>query len=225
MPLEKIPLKENNTLRGFKYSPQTGNIYRNFTTRSKENAGVITRKNRGYLCFSFAKKHYLCHRAAFLLMGFDVSKIPMIDHVNGIRSDNRLTNLRICDSRLNQNNRHTHRKGKLVGASLTTRTGTFRSQIEIEGRSVDLGYFKTEVEAHTMYASAIKHVLGEEYHEEIQSYIAGRQAIIAERGIWFDRKKKRFFVYNTNKGKPTLLGAFKTRKAAEQMKRDAEEQK
>lgn len=83
-----------------------------------------------------------------------------IDHINGVRCDNRLDNLRIVTSRENSQNKVCHRQGKLVGASLRNKginlKKPWQSAIKINGKRKSLGYFATELEAHQTYMAKCK---------------------------------------------------------------------
>ncbi len=78
-----------------------------------------------------------------------------IDHVNGVRTDNRLENLRVVTLRQNSQNLECHRNGKLVGAIYCKRMvhlkKPWRSIIYLDGKRFHLGYFETELEAHETY--------------------------------------------------------------------------
>lgn len=144
-----------NDLRGYKYSPQTGNFFRN---RKPEygKQGVITRVSaNGYLIFSSASgssKEKKVHRTAIeIILDTKLNSDQHIDHINGKKTDNRLSNLRILDNRRNCSNRHYHRAGKLVGASYYKRTGRYRSTIKINSKQTTIGWFDSEMEAHLAY--------------------------------------------------------------------------
>ena len=83
-----------------------------------------------------------------------------IDHINGVRCDNRLENLRIVTSRENSQNKVCHRQGKLVGTSLRNKGRNLKkpwqSAIKINGKRKSLGYFATELEAHQTYMAKCK---------------------------------------------------------------------
>ena len=70
-----------------------------------------------------------------------ISKLD-VDHINGDKSDNRLSNLRYVTSRENN-----LAKASSKGYHYCTQTGRWRSEIVIDGKRVWLGRFNTEEEA------------------------------------------------------------------------------
>lgn len=97
---------------------------------------------------------YKAHRLAWLYVHGQWPKHE-IDHINGIKSDNRIANLRDVPKNINQQN---HRKAnagnptRLIGA---VRHGKgFTASIRVEGRLLYLGKFPTAMEAHAVYLEA-----------------------------------------------------------------------
>ena len=84
----------------------------------------------------------------------------VVDHINGNQLDNRKSNLRICTNRENQQNRYTHRSGRLVGSSFHKRSGKWQCVMMIDGKLTHKGLFKTELEAHEAYKEALKELAG-----------------------------------------------------------------
>jgi hypothetical protein len=77
----------------------------------------------------------------------------VIDHINGVKTDNRVDNLRIVTQQKNCENRRSkgyHKIGK-----------KWRAQIKVNKKKHHLGYFDTEQEAHAAYldAKAIHHII------------------------------------------------------------------
>ena len=85
-----------------------------------------------------------------------------IDHINGIKTDNRLDNLRVVTPRQNLQNTKRHRKGGLVGASLCKNTErstrSWRASIYLDGKQTHLGMFETELEAHNAYLTKLNEI-------------------------------------------------------------------
>jgi len=88
--------------------------------------------------------------------------VGVIDHINGDRNDNRISNLRDTTASGNNQNRRTaiHNKSTgLLGASFVKRKGKYQAQIKINGKQFGLGLYKTAEEAHQVYLKAKR-----EYH-------------------------------------------------------------
>lgn len=80
----------------------------------------------------------------------------MIDHMNGITLDNRLSNLRhatrsqnVCNQKLRIN-----RKGFLKGAHWHKGNKTWTACIGLKGKHIHLGTFRSQEEAHAAYKNA-----------------------------------------------------------------------
>jgi hypothetical protein len=70
------------------YNELTGEFF------NRKSGKKLTAKNRGgYLVMSYKKKSYLCHRLAWLYVYGSYPK-NVIDHINRVRDDNRISNLR-----------------------------------------------------------------------------------------------------------------------------------
>lgn len=110
--------------------------------------------NKGYLKVNLSGKTHLVHRLIFIIeFGYSPYEI---DHLNGNKTDNRVSNLRNVSDRQNACNRGRHRKGKLVGASVEKSRHKWRAQIEVEKKKIHLGYFGTEEQANAAYLSYVK---------------------------------------------------------------------
>ena len=105
----------------------------------------------GYIHPNVGGLRVLQHRiiaAAFL--GLDITDLKIqVDHINGIRHDNRLENLRLVNNQQNQWNRT-----KTKGDYLNKRDRKWSAQIAIDGKKIHIGYFDSEEEAHNSYLEA-----------------------------------------------------------------------
>lgn len=104
----------------------------------------------GAIRIKINKKLYFAHRLAWFYI-YDQWPKGQIDHINGVRDDNRIENLRDVTHRENQQNRIEHRLGNLVGAIYNINTKKWQSQIVVNKKKIYLGQFDTELEAHKAY--------------------------------------------------------------------------
>lgn len=119
-----------------------------------DKAGVI--HSSGYVRIKVDGKSYLGHRLAWLYMNGSMPE-RQIDHINGIRSDNRMENLRVASHSENMCNKRQpqcNNKAGFLGVSLHKPTGKYIAQIGINGRYRNLGYFDTPEQAHERYIQA-----------------------------------------------------------------------
>ena len=81
----------------------------------------------------------------------------VIDHINGVKTDNRLENLQIISQRENSSK---NRKGssKYTGVSLVKGRNKFRAQIVIDGKLINLGDFTDETKAAEAYQIALNNL-------------------------------------------------------------------
>jgi hypothetical protein len=139
------------------YNPDTGIITWKEVTRGKivhgREAGYLSKGYR-MICVDYVKK--FGHVFAWFL---HYNKWPNgeIDHINGIKNDNRICNLREVTHRENALNRKCHRKGKLYGVTFHSEcayTCPWEAKIRLGGKVTHLGNYKTEAEAHLAYCKA-----------------------------------------------------------------------
>jgi hypothetical protein len=132
------------------YDPKTGVL---IWKKSGKEAGCY-HKGKGYRVVSVNNRQYKAHRLAWLLH-YGRWPNPYIDHINGVRDDNRIANLRETTTRGNGMNRKEHRAGKLPGTDRAD-GARWKARIEINGKSKYLGCFNSESEAHKAYLSACR---------------------------------------------------------------------
>lgn len=129
------------------YNKETGEIFR----RGRLCEGKFT---TGYIRIYFNYRAYCGHRVAWLLAtGSDPGEM-LIDHINGIKNDNRFCNLRLVGARDNTINREKFRSGNLlIGTKFYKGGGTkvWQARIFINKKFKSLGYFKTQEEASAKY--------------------------------------------------------------------------
>ncbi|ELH8509758.1 HNH endonuclease [Salmonella enterica] len=92
----------------------------------------------------------MAHRVAWILHhGKPIPDGMQVDHINGIRTDNRIENLRLVTHTENQ---HNQRKAK--GYTWNTQCRKWRAQIRVGGKHKTLGLYATELEARAAYMRA-----------------------------------------------------------------------
>ncbi|WP_034689891.1 HNH endonuclease [Acidovorax sp. MR-S7] len=121
------------------------------------NPGDIagTPDGRGYQSIMISRKGYRSHRLAWLHV-YGEWPDGDIDHINGDRSDNRITNLRVCTNAENGQNRGLNKNNKsgYVGVSFNAQSGKWQAHIHADGRRHRLGEFSVKEDAASAYARA-----------------------------------------------------------------------
>ena len=127
----------------FKYDPENGNIYWLDTGRV---AGHVN--DRGYRIIEVAGKRYKAHRIAWTIY-HGQPPTGQIDHLNRIKSDNRIINLRDTDTQGNMRNRNpqTNNTSGQVGVVWHKLKKKWIARIKVNGKHKWLGEFKDKKDA------------------------------------------------------------------------------
>lgn len=109
----------------------------------------------GYVVITINGKRHKAHRLAWLYVHGRWPAVAM-DHINGVRTDNRLENLREANWSENQHNRKRQRNNQsgYMGVSWDRHARKWRAGIRAGGRSENLGGYDTPEEAHSAYLAA-----------------------------------------------------------------------
>ena len=137
----------------FDYDPETGNLFAKVRLSKKTLAGhlLCCKNKKGYVHFNLDGKFYYAHRVIWKLQTMQEPNI--IDHINGIKWDNRIENLRSVTSSQNNLN-HQDALGYWLNKKLKNRP--FVAEIQ----NLYLGAFSTENEARRAYLVKRKELIG-----------------------------------------------------------------
>jgi len=149
------------------YDPATGNLF--WRRRPKEMFSSVREHNRwntryagqralicvnktGYCAGHVMNFSVLAHR---VIWAMQTGKWPRgeIDHINGNRSDNRWSNLRVVTRNQNMQNKNptSGSTSKYLGVGWHKASASWVAQIACNGRKIHIGCFKTESDAAMAY--------------------------------------------------------------------------
>lgn len=125
-----------------------------FTVKTGDISGTVN--VNGYRVIRLDGKDHRAHRLAWLLVHGDWPK-HQIDHINGIKDDNRIANLRDVTPAQNTCNRvkaMTTSGSGLLGVVQNKATGKWMTYITRNKKTKALGTFATKEAAHDVYIKA-----------------------------------------------------------------------
>lgn len=129
----------------FDYNPETGIFTRLKTVKSNAMAGDIAGRkgSYGYIHISIDGSSCLAHRLAWIYVH---GKLPegIIDHINGIRNDNRILNLREATDAENKRNARTPLRNTsgVKGVSWAKREKKWQVHMKLDGKTYWFGYHR-----------------------------------------------------------------------------------
>jgi len=140
------------------YDPDTGVLTWRVARGSNAPAGGVAGCDRGdgYRRIEIDGRRIYAHRIAWAI-SIGEWPVSQIDHVNGIRDDNRLANLREATHAENhQNRRRSQRNSKsgFLGVHFRKNVGKWQAGINIGRERKYLGLFATAELAHAAYLAA-----------------------------------------------------------------------
>lgn len=147
------------------YNPETGDFHWKKSPAKRVRIGDIAgyKTGQGYRELEFRGCMYGMHRLAWWMVHGVLPK-EEVDHINGIRDDNRICNLREASKAQNQHNRKRWGKGtssNLKGSSFHKASGKWTADIQCNKKRIHLGLFDSAEEAHRAYLVAAKNLHGE----------------------------------------------------------------
>lgn len=130
--------------------PDTGTM-----AKIQTNMGSVI--SNGYVSVWFNGKNDYMHRVIWEFVNGPIPEGMVIDHINGVRSDNRIQNLRLATPSQNAQNRTRSKNNKsgVKGISFHQRDKKWHANIGVNGRQKYLGSFDTAPEAESAYLQAV----------------------------------------------------------------------
>ena len=120
-----------------------------------------------YLCKEGKKKIHSIHRLIGNAFIPNPDNLSDIDHINQVKTDNRIENLRWISSANNLRNRKKWEgtTSKFQGVSWHKHNNKWTAQIKLNGRKKHLGYFETEEEAYSVWCAFVYENNLQEFYE------------------------------------------------------------
>jgi hypothetical protein len=146
------------------YNAETGVFHWLKVTSNRTKIGAVagTLCGNGYQYIRVDNKRMLSHRLAWFMFYGDWPP-DQVDHINCIRSDNRISNLRLaCNSenKCNEGLRTTNSSG-FKGVSWDIRKKLWQATITKNYKQIHLGRFNTKALAHEAYLQAAQKLHGD----------------------------------------------------------------
>lgn len=159
--MAKADLTAQRLRETLSYDQSTG-LFCWLASRSNVRAGSVAgaTKSDGYTQIGIDGRLYLAHRLAFLYV---LGSMPSgdVDHINGVISDNRFSNLRDVPRLINMQNQRRAQKSNIsgflgVGFDRRRMKAPFYARIRLPGntRPTFLGYFDSPSKASEAYIAA-----------------------------------------------------------------------
>lgn len=149
------------------YNPFTG-LFTWLSAKGSKTAGSLAGavNTKGYVRIRLDNKTYLAHRLVWLYL-YGRWPVEQLDHINGIRADNRRVNLRECNQSQNMANSRGHLKAIVAYKGVyKNRQNSYRAELIHEGKRYNLGCYLTPEEAKHAYDLKAKELQGEFFKDE-----------------------------------------------------------
>lgn len=191
--------------KGYLYNPETGIVIgpRGNIISKKQNSGyIIIRMRIGHKRYDL-----LVHQFAWYVIFKEI--VDCLDHINNIKHDNRICNIRSVTPQQNAFNR------LIKGYSFCNREKKFIAKIKVNGIQKSLGYYDSEEQAKEAYLKAKEdlHIIKEESEETIQKNLL-KYNKPESKGYCFDKTRNKYKSSLSFNGKNIHLGRFDTEEEA-----------
>lgn len=153
--LRASPISVESIRGRLRYDPETGEIFRRMRGGGEKRIGGL--RPTGYRALQIDGVMVYEHRLAWAL-SYGEWPSDDIDHINGDRSDNRLSNLRLATRSQNNINAGPPKDNTSGFRGVSANRGRWGAYINVDGKRHWLGTFDTQEEAAAAYAeAALKH--------------------------------------------------------------------
>lgn len=150
-------ISHDRLLSVLSYDSETGDFTWRVTMGPKARAGMRAGRplSKDYWRVCVDQQDYSAHRLAWFYV-HGTWPVQEVDHINRIKNDNRIANLREATRAENHQNRDllSSNKSGFAGVHLHSRSLKWRAVISVGGKKVRLGEFPTKELAGAAYASA-----------------------------------------------------------------------
>jgi len=148
------------------YCSESGDIVWSFDFHKFKKGNIAGSTNGiGYRRISIRlnsdRKNLAVHRLVWFIYYGELPSI--IDHINRDRSDNRISNLRVCTNSQNQVNKNIQKNNTTgyKGVYLNKSKGNWFARVKKNGKSIHLGMFDSPEKASDAYIKKSRELFGE----------------------------------------------------------------
>ena len=145
------------------YDAESGLFYWNKETSKRLIKGSVAGTvDGGYVMIGIDRKQYRAHRLAWLYVYGEIPK-EQVDHINCIKTDNRIENLRLASHGQNCSNREkqSNNTSGYKGVCFIKSKEKWRARIGYNGKKIYIGLFNTAKEASYAYKEKAIELHGE----------------------------------------------------------------
>jgi hypothetical protein len=194
------------------------------SNRYKERIMKVNPDGSGYLCCRIRKnkiaktvKIHILVAQSFLNYKPNGKVDIVVDHINGVKTDNNLGNLQIISHRENISKDKMNKTSKYSGVSWAKRDKKWRASININYTSISLGCFKSEKVARAVYEMALENeCLFDGNVQNFKKELGLHRVHFSSkmRGVSFDNQKNKWRIRPIINGVKKSFGYAETEKKA-----------
>ena len=146
----------------FHYDPDSGDFTYKVSRGCRKAGDMVGWLAGGYRRAKVCGKSYPLHRVAFLYMTGNLPDVSVdVDHINGNKSDNRWSNLRLVTRRINIMNKGVNSDNELGVRHVRQLKDTGKFQVRVLGKSYGCypTHWQAEREAKRVYKTILRREL------------------------------------------------------------------